>query len=314
MLGYILSDNYQSVTNFCATYNGSNQNISYETDAIPATASIFLTYNPATSIFGFCIIDDHMKSDLEKAVIYSDDQVFNDVMIGSSHDPRDMWSVALTMDQVQALLDQQQITVRFTVDGKNSVFDVSPSLQDYLYEMVNSIIRASLYADQSQGKYRSEDLLPGGSLSTETAAPTEAAKYSFQEDYDALDHAAKSIFLVLTCNSSGEYTGNASGFVMFEEHLFVTNQHVIDGSSYIEIYDDNEQMAARLDKVIVSDREQDIAILAFPEGYRYDSLEYDVTTELKRGQPVTTIGSPQGLSNTVAFGNISAFPVFLGNS
>ncbi|MBR4331073.1 MAG: trypsin-like peptidase domain-containing protein, partial [Clostridia bacterium] len=35
--------------------------------------------------------------------------------------------------------------------------------------------------------------------------------------------------------------------------------------------------------------------------------------ELKRGQPVTTIGSPQGIQNTVAFGNISAFPIVEGN-
>ena len=53
------------------------------------------------------------------------------------------------------------------------------------------------------------------------------------------------------------YLGNASGFVTFDEHLFITNQHVIDGASYLKIWDDDNNVFI-LDKVIMSDKMYDL--------------------------------------------------------
>ncbi|QUA54288.1 trypsin-like peptidase domain-containing protein [Aristaeella lactis] len=131
--------------------------------------------------------------------------------------------------------------------------------------------------------------------------------YSFREDYEKIDLAAKSLFYVETYDSQHSIISSASGFVAFDEHLFVTNQHVIKDASYLKVWDDDNNMYM-IDKVVMSDEAHDIAILLFPEGKQYNSLELNGDEILKRGQPVVTIGSPKGFQNTVAYGNIGAFP------
>ena len=135
--------------------------------------------------------------------------------------------------------------------------------------------------------------------------------YSFQSDYDAIERVANSVFYVSIYDKKMEYSGSASGFVAFQEHLFVTNYHVIRDASYLKIWDEKNNTYI-LDKVIAFDIRNDLAILGFPAGKKYDSLEFQMNAQLKRGQPVTTIGSPEGMQNTVAFGNISAFPTMNG--
>ncbi len=131
--------------------------------------------------------------------------------------------------------------------------------------------------------------------------------YSFQSDYDGIEQAANSIFYVEIYDAEDEYLGSASGFVAFEEHLFVTNFHVIEDACYLVIWDEQDNYYF-LDEAAAVDKNNDLAILSFPEGKDYEPLDYQLNAALKRGQPVTTIGSPQGMQNTVAFGNISAFP------
>lgn len=133
------------------------------------------------------------------------------------------------------------------------------------------------------------------------------AQYSFQSDYDLIEQYAKSVFYVDVYDSELQCLGNASGFVAFSEHYFITNQHVIEGASFLKIWDEDNN-AYVVNRVLISDKENDIAILSFPEGAYYKPLEFQLNASLKRGQPVTTIGSPEGLQNTVSFGNISAFP------
>lgn len=133
------------------------------------------------------------------------------------------------------------------------------------------------------------------------------AEYSLQKDYETIDNLSKSVFYVDVYDKDLQYLGCASGFVAFEEHLFVTNQHVIDGASYLKVWDENNNGYV-LNRVLISDKENDVAILSFPGGEKYQPLQLQLNADLKRGQPVTTIGSPEGFQNTVAFGNISAYP------
>ncbi len=57
-------------------------------------------------------------------------------------------------------------------------------------------------------------------------APAMSEAYSFIRDYDAIDLAAKSVFYVEVYDSIDRCIGSASGFIAFDEHLFVTNDHV----------------------------------------------------------------------------------------
>ena len=112
-------------------------------------------------------------------------------------------------------------------------------------------------------------------------------------NYGGIDQAAKSVFYVEMYDSKLQMMGSGSGFIMFEERLLVTNQHVIDGAAYIGLLDDDGRQYT-VDRVVVSDKEHDIAILYFPEGKNYNPLNYDTTfDDLVRGQPVLAIGSPK---------------------
>ena len=140
----------------------------------------------------------------------------------------------------------------------------------------------------------------------------EMSEYAYSGgDYKGIDLAAKSVFYIEMYGADYKRLGSGSGFVMFDEGLLVTNQHVIKGTSYLIAVDDDGREYI-LDKVAVSDQEHDIAILLFPEGKYYRPLPYDPDfNQLKRGQPVLAIGSPKGLPGTVSDGIISAFPKFV---
>ena len=313
--GYILSDDGKTVEHICVTYNSENRHVGYSLEEIPDTADLFFLYNAADDDYGFCVFSDEMDADLEKVVIYLDDGAISDAFTGSSHDPRDMWSVTLSTDDLISVLSVDSFTVRMTVNGKNRILDVSQADQPYLYDMVFWLLKAQLYSDASYETYLSAEYLPEDSASAgpaqQSGSEDVTGTYSFREDYKSVDNAAKSLFYVETYDKKGLSIGTASGFVSFDEHLFVTNQHVIEGASYLRIWDDDDNVYM-IDKVVASDKEHDIAILLFPEGVNYTALEQDSEKELLRGQPIVTIGSPQGFQNTVAYGNISAFPVIDG--
>ena len=302
------------VEEFHILYNGNSNEMDYRSGAVPAAASLFMLYDPAADMYSLHIISDRLGADLEKAVIYTDEKVIGDIGVDSTHeaDSPDIWSVVLTADDLVSLLECGPFTVRLTIGGKSAIIDISEETHSYLYEMVYWLLRAQLYSDPAYEKYRSAEFLPDdGQETARTLEPASQGRYSFREDYERVDAAAKSLFYVEVYDNSYECTGNASGFVSFDEHLFVTNQHVIDGAAVLKVWDDDDNVFL-INQVAVSDREHDLAILLFPEGGKYAALEQDSGQELKRGQPVVTIGSPGGLQNTVAYGNISAFPVIDG--
>lgn len=142
-------------------------------------------------------------------------------------------------------------------------------------------------------------------ITTQTDTKGESA-YSFKKDYDAIDLAAKSVFYVEMYDHNDQCFGSASGFITFAEHLFVTNEHVVDGASYLKVWDEENKMYF-IDQLIAVDKVHDIAILLFPEGRQYTSLELDSSNNLRPGQPVLAIGSPKGFQGTVSVGEINAF-------
>ena len=231
--GYTTSEDGASMSGLCINYNAGRQEVVYDNNVIPPTAYLFFIYEPDQGIYGFCVFSDNMKSDLEKVVIYADDQAINVVNVGSSHENgSDMWSISLTGEEMLGLYSKDEFTLRLTVDGKSEIIDISHDKQKYIYDMLEFLIKGQLYADKNYSKYLSAEFLPGGIRSTPTPVPTEEP-YSVSKDYDQIDQIAKSVFYVETYSNikdkDGEdtYLGSGSGFIAFDEHLFVTNQHVI---------------------------------------------------------------------------------------
>lgn len=134
----------------------------------------------------------------------------------------------------------------------------------------------------------------------------------FQTDYEAIDSAAQSVFLLEVYDANDQLLATGSGFVAFDQGTMITNEHVIEDGAYIIAYSDQYRASYRLNALKAVDKDKDIAILSFDETARVTPLSIDTTSRLLRGQPVTAIGSPQGVINTVSSGNISNI-VFYSN-
>ena len=333
--GYTTADDGK-IDTFYIIYNGDGKNVDYASGLIPQNAGIYCLISMDSLGFGFFADAQHLEGELEDIVIEAGDKTIDgDGLAATRHDDTDVWSIALNGSDVLELSEKNSFTVKFKIDGKIRRVIISRKDQGYLFGMVDWIMKALLYTSMHDDTFQEERFLPNGSSqaslpaagkekAAETEKPAETKKsggtvtptpapesprdgYSFKADYESIDRAAKSLFYVEVYDSSMSATGNASGFVTFDEHLFVTNQHVIQGASCLKILDDDDH-ASVLDKVIASDAEKDIAILLFDEGVNYTALERDSSEELKRGQPIITIGSPKGYQGTVSEGIISALP------
>ena len=308
---YYRSLDNKSVRALCITYNSNNEEVGYRTDLIPGTASLLFIYEPQTEYYSFCVFADKLEGEPEKAVIRYGDQEIDDATIGNSHESVDMWGITVTLNEFLELIQQDQITVEYTIDGKKQSVEIDPKTTPYIYDMCFWLMKGEIYCNTSYERYQSAELLPEGFRPATEARTETEPQYSFLEDLDGIDRAAKSIFYVEAQDREGNMLRRATGFVAFDEHLFITNQHVIQGAYTLKA-EGEDGSRYFLDQVVISDKNRDIAILLFPDGEKYESLEMDAEKELKRGQPVVAIGNPIGFRGTVSYGNISAFPRMSG--
>jgi S1-C subfamily serine protease len=97
--------------------------------------------------------------------------------------------------------------------------------------------------------------------------------------------------------------GMGSGVAISPDGLIVTNDHVVDGASALEvIFPDGRQLTAN---VIGADRDTDLALLkAHGAGLAAATLGDSAT--LRRGQIAVAIGNPLGFDSTVTAGVVSA--------
>ena len=99
-------------------------------------------------------------------------------------------------------------------------------------------------------------------------------------------------------------TGLGSGFVFDADGHIVTNQHVVDGTSTVEIAFASGYKA--IGTVIGFDSDADVAVIKVnAPGEEIHPLPLGDSSELLVGQPVVAIGNPFGLSGTMTLGIIS---------
>jgi Do/DeqQ family serine protease len=98
-------------------------------------------------------------------------------------------------------------------------------------------------------------------------------------------------------------SGSGSGVIVSSEGYIVTNNHVIENASEIEvILNDNSKYSA---KVIGTDPSTDIAILKI-EGFGFQPIPLGNSDDLKVGEWVLAVGNPFNLTSTVTAGIVSA--------
>jgi S1-C subfamily serine protease len=95
-----------------------------------------------------------------------------------------------------------------------------------------------------------------------------------------------------------------SGFLISPDGRILTNNHVISGSSKIEVrFSDGSRYTA---KVLVADRADDLALIQIDPKKNVPFLKLGDSDALQVGQKVLAIGNPFGFSGTLTTGIVSS--------
>ena len=99
--------------------------------------------------------------------------------------------------------------------------------------------------------------------------------------------------------------GLGSGFIIDEEGIVVTNNHVIEGADEIKVIMGNgDEFEAT---VMGKDPKADIAVIQFePKDYKLKSVQWGDSDSARVGDWAIAIGNPLGFGNTVTAGIVSA--------
>jgi putative serine protease PepD len=98
-------------------------------------------------------------------------------------------------------------------------------------------------------------------------------------------------------------SGSGSGFVIDGGGHVLTNHHVVEGSSSVDlVLPDGSDVSGR---VLGSDQPSDIAVIE-ASGLATPAVDLGVSSDLRIGQQVIAVGSPLGLNGTVTSGIVSA--------
>ena len=101
-----------------------------------------------------------------------------------------------------------------------------------------------------------------------------------------------------------EQVGTGSGVIITEDGYIVTNNHVIDGASSLEITLNNQKKYKA--KLIGADPENDIALLKIDANIKLPYITFSNSDALKIGEWVLAVGNPYNLTSTVTAGIVSA--------
>ncbi|MCL4440861.1 MAG: trypsin-like peptidase domain-containing protein [Firmicutes bacterium] len=99
--------------------------------------------------------------------------------------------------------------------------------------------------------------------------------------------------------------GMGSGFIISEDGYILTNEHVIEGATQIEVRmsGKDEPVPAKL---VGADAELDLAVLKISGQNGLPTLQLGDSNSVRVGEWAIAIGNPQGLDHTVTIGVISA--------
>ncbi len=98
--------------------------------------------------------------------------------------------------------------------------------------------------------------------------------------------------------------GTGSGVIISQDGYIVTNNHVIDGASELEVTMNNNQTYTA--KVVGSDPKADIALLKIDADEDLPYLPFGDSEATRLGEWVLAVGNPFNLTSTVTAGIISA--------
>src|SRR6266545_3570062 len=137
-----------------------------------------------------------------------------------------------------------------------------------------------------------------GSNTTASAQPI-SANLDARQVYDASKNA---VTYILADTPQGQATG--SGFVVSKDGLIVTNEHVVDGASQVQVKIGTSDQAQDA-TVVGADPSRDLALLKV-DGHDLPTLSLGDSSQVSVGDPTYAIGNPFGLDHTLTTGIVSA--------
>jgi S1-C subfamily serine protease len=98
--------------------------------------------------------------------------------------------------------------------------------------------------------------------------------------------------------------GSGSGSIIDEKGYILTNFHVVQGATQLEVQVENDKYQGTL---VGTDRDNDLAVIKVepPRDHKLTVIKLGTSTGLKVGQKVLAIGNPFGLQRTLTTGIIS---------
>ena len=123
---------------------------------------------------------------------------------------------------------------------------------------------------------------------------------------DLVERVSQSTVNIIVTTETGEMLseGQGSGFVISPRREVVTNYHVIDGGSMIEIeFNDGRRYPA---EIIGTDEETDIALLTFASNEAVPHVSFKTEQNTRIGDWVVAIGNPFGIGQSTSLGVVSA--------
>lgn len=191
--------------------------------------------------------------------------------------------------------EKQLATGRYTI---SSLKPLELDGKRYIWNLVLQVTGAEQRIDLTNDNAKIEDLPPNASPG-EKKLSSGAADGELTALFDRLKNS------VVAIHSESR---NGSGFLVDSSGLVVTNNHVVNGSSYLAVqFDDKRKVPARL---IASNADKDVAVIWFDPAAFRDAvvaplLVNDAAAHLVVGQRVFTIGNPLGRDKALTTGVVS---------
>jgi S1-C subfamily serine protease len=118
----------------------------------------------------------------------------------------------------------------------------------------------------------------------------------------------KSVVLIETYDKNGAPFAQGSGFCI-AKGLFLTNYHVLEGSSKYTIKDSSGK-SYEVQGIVKYDADLDLAIIKTKEPTSIAPLPIGSKNNIEKADRIAAIGNPQGLQNTISEGIVSGIRKF----
>ncbi|MDR2530620.1 MAG: trypsin-like peptidase domain-containing protein [Oscillospiraceae bacterium] len=142
-----------------------------------------------------------------------------------------------------------------------------------------------------------------GISAADFTAPTENPRSAALTSPEIAD-LSPCVFFIEVYDAYDNAVATGSGFFIDADGIALTNYHVVNRAQSARIKT-TDGVWYDVDGVISSNEEYDTAVIRVSGAERFPALAIGDSTAIKQGETIYTIGSPQGLENTMSNGIIS---------